>query len=677
LWTDVATLLDRAREWVLALVAGDSFYDPVATALVWSLAMWAAAVWAGWMVRRHNRPLWGVAPAGALLSTTISYAGASPHTLLPLLAATLLLIALGRHDARERRWQATGTDFSREIRRDLTVWVTFTSLALVMVAALAPSLSVRGIVESVQRWTAGQVDQTGQITTSLGLEQQPGQGSAIFDEMRAAGLPRRHLVGSGSELSRQVVMVIRTDDLLETAPRPSPPRYYWRSLTYDRYDGRGWYTGRTETVEYEAGQPVVSSAEWPAHRVVRQEIEVSGDWGRLLHVAGTLVTADQDFSVARRSPEDIFAASIEASTYQADSLVAVVGEEQLQSTGTDYPEWTRNRYLYLPDWVPDRVLALARDLTATEPTPYDRALAIEAYLRTFPYTLDVPLPPPDRDVVDYFLFDLQQGYCDYYATAMVVLARAAGLPARLVVGYFSGTYDADQARYIVTAADAHAWVEVYFPGYGWVEFEPTGGRPAMERTAEPPPIEWSEPEESLDSAAAGQSKLAQSWWLGMLGGLASLALAGVVWSAADSWRLRRLTPAVAVTTLYRRLRRHGQRLAVPMRAGDTSYEFGASFAKRTTDLARGRYWKAVLAPAIQEAQWLVSLHVQASYTPCLPDADDHGQAIQTWRRLRRRLWAAWVRQGVTGFKVGWFNQSAGQDTLVDSNVPASGPVTDA
>ncbi|MEE8390084.1 MAG: transglutaminase domain-containing protein, partial [Anaerolineae bacterium] len=427
LWTDVATLLDRGWEWALALAAGDSFYDPVAIALVWSLAMWTVTVWAGWMVRRHNRPLWGIVPAGALLSTVISYAGASTGTLLSLLSATLPLIALSRHSARERRWQASGTDFSRDIRVDLTAWVALVSLALVMTAALAPSFSVRRIVESVRRWTAGQADQTGQITTSLGLERQPSQETTAFDEVRVAGLPRRHLIGSGPELSRQVVMVIRTDDLLEeTAPSPSPPRYYWRSLTYDRYDGHGWYTGRTEIVEYEAGQPVVSSAEWPAHRIVRQEVDVIGDLGEplLVTVAGALVTADQDFSVAQRPPEDVFAASIEASTYQADSLVPAAGEEQLRSAGSDYPEWVRNRYLSLPDWLPDRVLVLARDLTATEPTPYDRALAIESYLRAFPYSLDVPLPPPDQDVVDYFIFDLRRGYCDYYATAMVVLARA-------------------------------------------------------------------------------------------------------------------------------------------------------------------------------------------------------------------------------------------------------------
>ena len=79
--------------------------------------------------------------------------------------------------------------------------------------------------------------------------------------------------------------------------------------------------------------------------------------------------------------------------------------------------------------------------TATEATPYDRARAIELYLRTIPYSLDVPIPPAEHDVVDYFLFDLRRGYCDYYATAMAMLPRAAGLPAHVAVGYAAGDYD--------------------------------------------------------------------------------------------------------------------------------------------------------------------------------------------------------------------------------------------
>jgi len=698
LWADMVTLLDRGREWVMGLVGGHPAFDPVATALAWSLAMWIVAVWAGWTVRRHQ-PLKGIAPAGALLMITFSYTGAKPTALLTLLGTTLLLMALVHHDARERRWQMIRIDFPSDLWENLAMIAALLSLALVVTAALMPSISVQKIIEFAQQLSVGQEEETESVARSLGLEAQPNLERPVLSKVRVTDMPRFHLINPGPALSRQVVMMIYTDGLrpdLSTSQIAAsdrnllglsepPRRYYWRSMTYDRYDGHSWSTGRTVMLRYEAGEPVVLSVkdgDVPFHRVMRQEVQVVGDpstprqarddassghrLDEMLYVAGTLVTVDQDFSVARRSPEDVFGAFISstprqarddasserrnATTYRAESLVPVVSKEQLRSAGSDYPEWVKDRYLTLPDRVPDRVLALARDLTATEPTPYDRALAIESYLRAFPYTLDVPSPPSNRDVADYFLFDLRRGHCDYYATAMAVLARAAGLPARLVVGYANGTYDAENARYIVTEADAHTWVEIYFPQYGWVEFEPTGARPPMERLAESP-IEWPEPAESprpqrpLGLSSVVRSRVAQFWWLGVLGGLALASLVGVIRSVVDGWRLRLLTPAAAATTLYRRLQGQGRRLAVPMQEGDTPYEFAGSFAAHLANLARGKYgWDTALAPAVQEAQWLVSLYVQASYTPRPPNTDDRRQAIQIWRRLHRRLWVAWVLQ---------------------------------
>ena len=89
----------------------------------------------------------------------------------------------------------------------------------------------------------------------------------------------------------------------------------------------------------------------------------------------------------------------------------------------DYPQQIRQYYLQLPDDLPARVRNLAFEITVNQTNPYDQAAAIETYLRQYPYTLDVPAPPAGRDQADFFLFDLQQGYCDYYATTMVVLAR--------------------------------------------------------------------------------------------------------------------------------------------------------------------------------------------------------------------------------------------------------------
>ena len=291
----------------------------------------------------------------------------------------------------------------------------------------------------------------------------------VLEEVVTGGLPRRHLLGGSPELSERVVMIINTGDLPPGPPEcvgDAPPGYAWRSHSYDLYTGSGWLAGDMVAVEYSAGT-VAMSRTFAYQRMVRQEVQVKGDVGGLLCVARTLMAADHAYRVAWRSSEDPFGATIRATSYVADSLVPIADEDRLRLEEGDYPDWVRERYLALPESVPERVETLARDLTATEPTPYGRARAIETYLRRFPYTLDVPFPPGNRDVVDYFLFDLQTGYCDYFASAMTVLARAAGLPSRLAVGYARGTYDWERARYLVTEGDAHAWSEVYFPNHGW------------------------------------------------------------------------------------------------------------------------------------------------------------------------------------------------------------------
>jgi hypothetical protein len=647
LWAGATALALRAWDWALTLAIGDSVFDPVAATLVWALAVWLVSAWAGWMVRRNSRPLLGLTPAGVLMTAALSYAGGKAYALLVLLGATLLLLALTAYDSILRRWQLAGTDFP-EVGGEVAAVVGFLSAALVLAAWLTPSLSVQRVIEFVQNLGVEQGDGVEAAADSLGLAQRPGEGPSSTAGRTSAGeLPRHHLLGAGPELGEDVVLVVMTGDLpprlsaheLEWM-RVTVPRYYWRGVTYDRYTHGGWFASEAEMVEYAAGEPAAAYTSTDTRKMVRQGVQAVGDTGGMLYAAGTLVVADQDYAVAWRSNGDAFAATIKAETYQAESLVSMVTEEQLRSAGGNYPDWVRERYLALPDGIPQRVLSLARDLTATGLTPYDRARAIEVYLRDIPYTLNVPVPPMGRDVVDYFLFDLRKGYCDYYATAMVVLARAAGIPARYVAGYASGRYDSYDARYVVTEADAHAWVEVYFPDYGWVEFEPTSGRLPIDRSGEAAPFGKSEPIGVMRPAASMWARLGQGWRSLLAGVLVLLALTGLVWWAADDLWLRRMRPAEVVATIYGRLRRYGRHLAVPMQAGDTPYEFFASLTEWAARLARERRWGSVLAPAAREVRRLIEFYVLASYGPHSPSALDRSRAIEAWKRARWRLWLA-------------------------------------
>lgn len=136
----------------------------------------------------------------------------------------------------------------------------------------------------------------------------------------------------------------------------------------------------------------------------------------------------------------------------------------------------RETYTRLPETIPSRVRELARSITDGEDTDYARATAIEEWLSgSFPYTLDPGRLPEGEDFVDHFLFDEQQGYCTYFASAMVVMLREIGIPARYVEGYVLPDNGGDSNAFQVTNRNAHAWPEVYFEGFGWMQFEPTPG----------------------------------------------------------------------------------------------------------------------------------------------------------------------------------------------------------
>ncbi len=158
--------------------------------------------------------------------------------------------------------------------------------------------------------------------------------------------------------------------------------------------------------------------------------------------------------------------------YDGLSHVPTVPPAKLRAAPADYPPQVRKVYLQLPQLDP-RVKTLADSITASSKDPYDAAANVERYLRTrYAYTLNIDTPP-DKDPLAYFLFEKRAGHCEYFASAMTVMLRAEGIPARFVTGFLPGEYNDVAGDYIVRASDAHAWVEAYFPGYGWITFDPT------------------------------------------------------------------------------------------------------------------------------------------------------------------------------------------------------------
>lgn len=662
-WNEVAgavgTPIGRLADWALALVQGEPAFDPVATAILWLAALLAVAAWAGWVVRRRNRPLRALLPAMMLLAAAATVTGGDALALIPVVGLALVLCARAAHAGREEAWQREAIDFSFRFGRDVTWAASGLALGLMVIALLVPSVSIYGLLDvagDLARQEQGQ-----KVARSLGLDP-PGEAPPVdvFVDQRQGGLPTRHLIGSGPELSEEAVLAITVEQPQEVAGRLR----YWRGVTYDSYTGRGWETAGTTTVAYEAGEQAgaIVERQQPVRLMIRPLREV----GTLLYAAGTPVTVDRDFQIAWRAryPEagvftDFFAASLAgterrdgSAAYRVDARVPLLTETELRETVWEIPEYIADRYLPLPESVSGRVRALARDLTATEPTPYDRALAIERHLRRFPYTLDLPAPPADREIAGYFLFELQRGYCDYYATTMVVLARAAGLPARLATGYVGGAFDEENGQYIITADRAHAWPELYFPGYGWIPFEPTGGRAAIDRPrAETPAAE--EMAGAMEPITVARTRALLRRALRIGGGVLLAAAAVLV----SRWvfhlgQLRSLPPDQAFRRLFSDVQRSGRRMEVGPEVGETAHEFAGRLNARLLHVAAGGRGAWALVSAPETVNWLTDIYVRSLFSPHRARGEQQTQVIARWLRLHLQLWWAtllWQGEKVAGW----------------------------
>ena len=172
----------------------------------------------------------------------------------------------------------------------------------------------------------------------------------------------------------------------------------------------------------------------------------------------------------------------EGSQYTVTSEFIYASEEALRTANVVYPPGVVERFLGLPSSLPERVLTLASELAADAENTYDRAVAIETYLRQeMEYTTLQQEIPHDADVVDFFLFESKKGFSDFFASSMAVMLRTQGIPSRMVLGFGPGEADAEVEGFVVRDRDSHSWPEIYFGDLGWVPFEPTPIYPTRPR----------------------------------------------------------------------------------------------------------------------------------------------------------------------------------------------------
>jgi transglutaminase-like putative cysteine protease len=667
----VAMLAGEIVAWIGSWLGRGGTPGPVVTLFWMALLLWGGAAFAGWMVARERHPLLAFFPLGGALTLSVYLANAGVEYLLLFMACVVMMTPPMTLRREEQAWDSRQLSYSEEFRFD-AVMTALAATAIFLIAAVTfPNVRVWSVVDWFWQRVQGPQQAAGQALERAFPGARPATGGGPWGGGIGAVLPREHLLGGSPELARTVVMQVVTSDpppvSVEFPHEEARPQqiFYWRGAVYSEYVGSGWRQGPTETVP----QPPYASLgppERPGRRPLRQEFALPIPQGNTLYAAGDPHSVDRAVTVHRLvESDDLVALEGRTDNYHALSLVPQVTARQLAEAPATYPPQVEEVYLALPARLPERVVDLAQEATAEANTSYARASALETYLRSFSYDLEVAEPPEGRDVVDYFLFDLQRGYCDYFASAMVVMARSVDIPARLAVGYAMGHYDFQQGAYVVTEKDAHAWPELYFPDYGWIPFEPTSGLRPLERVEETT-------EEQEFSSLTLPSLPERPWWVRMqvearLGWLrwrwwALVVVVGLVMAGAG-WRVwhRRLTGLSGeerVALSYARLRGVASRLGVPVHPWDTPAEFTVAVEQELTRRRpRGAWLRGAVRMRIEQSLagvFLVAkVYEQVSYAPTPLDPALMQRAWQEGRRVRWWLWRLWALSSGPGGATGY------------------------
>jgi protein-glutamine gamma-glutamyltransferase len=359
---------------------------------------------------------------------------------------------------------ASGSPMAQRLNRALGL-----TSALVAVSVLAAGMVIFFVIP---RFTAGYLS---------AFNLQPGVATGFSDSVELG-------VIANIKKSTALVMRIRVE-----GDPAGAAEVHWRGLVLTNFDGKRWFTPqRNQTVlspgpggTYEFRSAALPPRTfYPLHYTVWMEPigtaaifvaphpdSLRGQFGDESTRPGglpprTFLLLDETGSIFNASHNN------RPIRYDGASRLPRVPPLQLRQDRQQYPPAILETYLQLPPLDP-RIRQLALQITARAGNPYDKAAGIESYLKShYSYTLDLT-GPLAKDPLANFLFVRRSGHCEYFASAMTVLLRAAGVPARYAAGFLPGEYNDLAQDYIVRESDAHAWVEVYFPDYGWIPFDPT------------------------------------------------------------------------------------------------------------------------------------------------------------------------------------------------------------
>ncbi len=550
--TGVQEVIARNADWLSALISGSANADNLVFVTQLAFLCWWLAFFAMWSIFRHQSVAFAAVPAAAALIVNLYFSPLDLRVYLLAFLVTVLLLAVRVELARNQSlWHFARIRYAQDISADF--WRAGAVFALIVLGLswLTPNINNSVTLERIMR----PFEQPWRKVTDTWARMYESVTYPTASQSRTAYGRSMTLGGPVSLTDRPIF------------DGQVPTRSYWRAAVYDTYTGEGWVNTDPDVRIVERNQPLGEPGFFMYREITATVHPLESGLETIFappHPVRVSVPTDVDASAVDEQGTQFTVSLLRSrvpfgsdDTYSVVSAISLAPLDKLRGDGSDYPEWIRERFLQLPATTPQRVRDLAQEFAGDEQNAFDIASAVEARLREYTYNQDIAAPPSGADAVDYFLFDAQQGYCDYYASAMVVMLRSLGIPARFMVGYTPGEYIAPSpgdpanpvqiGKFRVLERNAHAWVEAYFPTYGWIQFEPTASEPVLTRpeslenllpATTPTPPGSNDLEELADLRNRARSE--QPGWSGRrrscLHPMAARSLAGSARPSSPGWR---------------------------------------------------------------------------------------------------------------------------------------------